>query len=298
MKVAQFNFNGISVVGVECVGKWINYTDALIAYEWLITKKPAIRFCTITQLITAQRFDGKEIAAVAKFVTDHKLLKQLALPTGTVMTAPIACPPKILALGLNYRLHAKEGNFAVPSEPIVFSKSGSSVAGPGEPILLPRDKGRIDHEVELAVVIGRRASNVKKKDAYKYIAGYSIINDVTARELQTKDLEKQHPWFRSKSYDTFTPFGPWIVTADEIKPPVHLAIECRVNGKIRQKSNTKHLVFDIPTLIEFITRDMVLDPCDVISTGTPHGIQEIRDGDVVTCRIEKIGELKNPVKLK
>jgi 2-keto-4-pentenoate hydratase/2-oxohepta-3-ene-1,7-dioic acid hydratase in catechol pathway len=298
MKIAQFSVSGTSVIGVDCAGKWINYTDALVAYQWLVTKKPAMRFCTITQLITAQRFDAKEIADVAAFVVDHTLLKHLALPPSAVLKAPIACPPKIVALGLNYRLHAKEGNFDVPTEPILFMKAGSSVVGAGEAIRLPRGKGRIDHEVELAVVIGRRASNVKKKDAYKYIAGYSIMNDVTARELQTKDLEKKHPWFRSKSFDTFTPFGPCIVTADEIAPPVHLDIECRVNGKSRQKSNTKHLVFDIPTLIEFISKDIVLEPCDVISTGTPHGIQEIKDGDVVTCRIDRIGELKNPVQAK
>ncbi|HLP15867.1 MAG TPA: fumarylacetoacetate hydrolase family protein, partial [Bacteroidota bacterium] len=104
-----------------------------------------------------------------------------------------------------------------------------------------------------------------------------------------------HPWFRSKSYDTFTPFGPWIVTADEIAQPVHLKIECRVNGRIRQRSNTEHLVFDIPTLIEYISKDIVLNPCDVISTGTPQGIDEILHGDSVVCRIEHIGELKNPV---
>ena len=286
------------MIGVDCAGKWINYTDALIAYQWLVTKKPAMRFCTISQLINAQRFDAKEISAVVAFAKDHTLLKHLAVPASAVMKAPIGCPPKIVALGLNYRLHAKEGNFDVPTEPILFMKAGSSVIGPGEAILLPRDKGRIDHEVELAVVIGRRASNIKKKDAHKYIAGYSIINDVTARELQTKDLEKNHPWFRSKSFDTFTPLGPWIVTSDEIPAPVRLGIECKVNGKSRQKSNTEHLVFDIPTLIEFISKDIVLEPCDVISTGTPHGIQEIKDGDIVSCRIERIGELKNPVRRK
>jgi 2-keto-4-pentenoate hydratase/2-oxohepta-3-ene-1,7-dioic acid hydratase in catechol pathway len=298
MKIAQFSINETHAIGVDCAGTWINYTDALIAYAWLVTKQPARRFSTIGHLIAAQRCDGAEIAAVVKFVKAHSLMRHLSVPASAVMMAPIASPAKIIALGLNYRLHAKEGHFDVPTEPILFMKAGSSVIGPGDAIRIPRDRGRIDHEVELAVIIGRTASRVKKKDAYKYIAGYSIINDVTAREVQTKDIANKHPWFRSKSFDTFTPFGPWIVTPDSIAPPVHLAIECRVNGTIRQKSNTKQLVFDIPTLIEFITRDITLEPCDVISTGTPHGIDEIKHGDVVTCRIAGIGELTNPVRRK
>lgn len=298
MNIAQFELEGKPVVGVEQAGKWINYTDMLVAYEWLTQKNAPVRFCTITQLIAAQRFDGREIAAVVKFAKDHALQKYFLVPKAAQMKAPIACPPKIIALGLNYVLHAKEGNFEVPKEPIIFMKAGSSVIGPDEPIRIPRGQGRIDHEVELAVVIGRKASNVKKRDAHKYVAGYTIINDVTARTMQNTDLEKRHPWFRSKSYDTFTPLGPWIVTADEIPQPVHLNIECRVNGKVRQKSNTKRLVFDIPTLIEYISKDIVLNPCDVISTGTPHGIDEIKSGDVVTCRIDRIGELKNPVRAR
>ncbi|MBI3110658.1 MAG: fumarylacetoacetate hydrolase family protein [Ignavibacteriales bacterium] len=205
-------------------------------------------------------------------------------------------PPKIVALGLNYVLHAKEGNFQVPKEPIIFSKAGSSVIGPEETILLPRGLGQIGHEVELAVVLGRRATQVRKKDAYRYVAGYTIANDVTARDQQTKDLTVRHPWFRSKSYDTFTPLGPWIVTSDEIKPPIRLNLQCRVSGKIRQNANTRDLVFDIPTIIEFVTRNMSLDPGDIISTGTPEGIGAINHGDTVSCHIEKIGELRNPVR--
>jgi 2-keto-4-pentenoate hydratase/2-oxohepta-3-ene-1,7-dioic acid hydratase in catechol pathway len=154
----------------------------------------------------------------------------------------------------------------------------------------------MDHEVELAVIIGRRATAVKKKEALSYVAGYTILNDVTARELQTSDLEKKHPWFRSKSYDTFTPLGPWIVTADEIGAPIELRLECSVNGKVRQKSNTRNMVFDVLTQIEFISRLITLEPGDIISTGTPHGIGPIEDGDEVVCRIQNIGELRNPVR--
>jgi 2-keto-4-pentenoate hydratase/2-oxohepta-3-ene-1,7-dioic acid hydratase in catechol pathway len=172
------------------------------------------------------------------------------------------------------------------------------VVGPGEPILIPTDVGRIDHEVELAVVIGRKAAAVKKKEAWSVIAGFTIINDVTARDVQSNDIANKHPWFRSKSFDTFTPLGPWIVTADEFKQPLRLNLECRVNGKVRQKANTKDLVFNIPTLIEFISKNITLEPGDIISTGTPEGIGPIASGDTVTCRVEKIGELKNTVKTR
>jgi 2-keto-4-pentenoate hydratase/2-oxohepta-3-ene-1,7-dioic acid hydratase in catechol pathway len=175
-------------------------------------------------------------------------------------------------------------------------KAGSSVIGPGETVLLPGGLGRMDHEVELAVVIGRRATAVKKKDAMSFVAGFTVLNDVTARELQSKDLEQKHPWFRSKSFDTFTPLGPWIVSVDEFVTPIRLNLECRVNGNVRQKANTGSMVFDVPTQIDFISKLITLEPGDIISTGTPHGISQIKDGDEVVCRIEKIGELKNPVR--
>ncbi|MGB5873987.1 MAG: fumarylacetoacetate hydrolase family protein, partial [Bacteroidota bacterium] len=224
------------------------------------------------------------------------LLKHLRLGKDAVMKAPVLRPPKIVALGLNYVMHAKEGSFEVPKEPIVFVKAGSSVIGPNETVRIPRGMGRMDHEVELAVVIGKTATRVKKRSAYSYIAGYTICNDVTARSVQTKDIENRHPWFRSKSFDTFTPLGPWMLTADEIRPPVRLPLECRVNGRIRQKANTKDLVFDIPTIIEYVTKQITLEPGDIVSTGTPGGIGPIKHGDTMMCRIKHLGELRNPVR--
>jgi 2-keto-4-pentenoate hydratase/2-oxohepta-3-ene-1,7-dioic acid hydratase in catechol pathway len=296
MKLAQFEDAQGYCIGIEHRGKWINYTDAEAAYTSITHKVVVEPTTTILQLLEDGRFDPAEFKAVLRFLQQHRLEKQYAIGNDAILKAPIMRPPKIIALGLNYVLHAKEGNFKVPEEPIIFAKAGSSVVGPNEAVRLPRIFGRMDHEVELAVVIGRRAGEVKKKDAYKYIAGYTIANDVSARDQQTNDLKKQHPWFRSKSYDTFTPLGPWIVTADEIKPPVHLNLECHVNGKVRQKANTREMVFDIPTIVEFVTRFMTLDPGDVISTGTPEGIGPIKHGDAMVCRIEKIGELRNEVR--
>lgn len=296
MKLAQFEDRGGLFVGAQLNNWWIDYTKAEATYalvKYGVMIDPA---ATIMQMLTDGGFDFKEMKAVLRFVAEQRMEKELQVPSTATLKAPIMRPPKIIALGLNYVLHAQEGNFQVPKEPIIFMKAGSSVIGPGETIQLPRGLGRMDHEVELAVVIGNRATAVKKKDAHKYILGYCIANDVTARDLQMKDLEVKHPWFRSKSFDTFTPLGPWIVTADEIKPPVRLNVECRVNGKLRQKSNTNKLVFDIATQIEFITKFISLEPGDIISTGTPDGIGPIKHGDTVVCRIDKIGELSNPVR--
>jgi 2-keto-4-pentenoate hydratase/2-oxohepta-3-ene-1,7-dioic acid hydratase in catechol pathway len=296
MKVAQFEDTQGYCIGLQSNGHWINYSDAEAACTAITQKVVVDPTTTILQLLEDGRFDPVEFKAVLEFLQKHNLEKQYLISKDAVLKAPVLRPPKIVALGLNYALHAKEGNAAVPKEPIIFMKAGSSVIGPGETILLPKGLGRMDHEVELAVVIGRRATAVKKKEALAYVAGYTILNDVTARELQTKDLEQKHPWFRSKSFDTFTPLGPWILTADEVGAPIELGLECRVNGAVRQKSNTKNMVFDIPTQVEFISKFITLEPGDIISTGTPNGIGPIKDGDAVTCRIRTIGELKNPVR--
>ena len=295
MRIAQFEYRKELCIGIEQNGAWVNYSNAKAVYSLLengiATKPPA----TIAALLAQGKFNVEEFRRVLTFVKKNRLAWDLRVSKNAVLKAPIQRPSKIVALGLNYVLHAKEGNFQVPKEPIIFMKAGSSVVGPDEVVRIPRGLGRMDHEVELAVVIGKRASEVKKKDAYTYIAGYCICNDVTARDLQTKDLEKRHPWFRSKSFDTFAPLGPWLVTTDELRPPVHVNLECRVNGRIRQRANTKDLVFDIPTVIQFITKYITLEPGDIVSTGTPGGIGPITRGDTMICRIEKIGELRNSV---
>jgi 2-keto-4-pentenoate hydratase/2-oxohepta-3-ene-1,7-dioic acid hydratase in catechol pathway len=298
MKVAQFTHAEGSCIGVELDGRWMNYSKAEAAYAMIQEDLLIEPMTSLAASIQTGDFSVDGIKAVLQFVKSHRLQAAMEVPRNAVMKAPIGRPPKIVALGLNYALHAKEGNFQVPKEPIIFSKAGSSVIGPGEPIRIPRGLGRIDHEAELAVIIGKKATQVKRKDALKYVAGFTVLNDVSARDLQTKDLEKKHPWFRSKSFDTFTPLGPWMVTPEEFTMPIHLDVECRVNGEIRQKANTKYMVFDIPTQIEFISRLITLEPGDIISTGTPEGIGPIKNGDRVTCRVERIGELKNPVRYR
>jgi 2-keto-4-pentenoate hydratase/2-oxohepta-3-ene-1,7-dioic acid hydratase in catechol pathway len=296
MKIAQFQNQDGLFIGVLYEGRWINYSAAEVLYYQLERRTSIEPFFSVGGLIEAGELVPAEVTTILDAMRKRGLTRELRVDRSAVLTAPILRPPKIVALGLNYVLHAKEGSFAVPREPIIFMKAGSSVIGPDETVLIPRGMGRMDHEVELAVVIGKRATEVRKKDAYRYVAGYTICNDVTARDVQTADINERHPWFRSKSFDTFTPLGPWIVTADEIRPPIRLAIECRVNGKLRQKANTRDLVFDIPTVIEFITRTITLEPGDIVSTGTPAGIGPVTHGDRISCRIEKIGELRNPVR--
>lgn len=205
------------------------------------------------------------------------------------LLAPCA-PTKIVAVGLNYRDHAEEFGTPIPKEPLLFLKPPSAVVGPGDLIRRPPRSltKRVDFEGELAVVIGRRARNVVPARAASHVLGYSILNDVTARDLQKKDGQ----WSRAKGFDTFAPLGPWIVTGLN---PGRLKIETFVNGKRRQCSRTSQLVFDVPTLVSHISRVMTLEPGDVISTGTPSGIGPLTRGDRVDVRIERIGTLSNVV---
>ncbi len=197
-------------------------------------------------------------------------------------------PTKIIALGRNYAAHAAEHGTEVPSRPLIFLKPPSAVIGPGEPIVCPPQSARVEHEVELAVVIGRRARQVAAADAWDYVLGYTCANDVTARDLQHTDEQ----WTRAKGFDTFAPLGPWIVTDLD---PTSLTLTCRVNGQVKQQGSTSDMVFKTPQLIEFISAVMTLEPGDVILTGTPKGVGPIRPGDQVEVEIEGIGTLRNPV---
>lgn len=204
------------------------------------------------------------------------------------IAAPVI-PGKIIAVGLNYRDHAREMALEIPSEPILFMKPSSSVIGPDETIRYPSQSSRVDYEAELAVVIGTTCRNVNAASAQDCILGYTCFNDVTARDLQAKDGQ----WTRAKSFDTFTPLGPWIVTG--LNDPHGLTVTARLNGEVRQSSNTANLIFSVFDLVEFISHIMTLDPGDVIATGTPSGVGPMECGDVVEIEIEGIGVLKNTV---
>jgi 2-keto-4-pentenoate hydratase/2-oxohepta-3-ene-1,7-dioic acid hydratase in catechol pathway len=206
---------------------------------------------------------------------------------GGTLLAPVR-PSKIVCVGLNYKDHAAEQGKALPAEPLLFIKPSTAVIGPGEPIRLPPGVGRVDHEAELGVVIGRRAHRVPAARAWDYILGLTCVNDVTARDLQKKESQLT----RCKGFDTFAPIGPCIATGLGPEPR---GVEGWVNGQRRQASSTKHLIFPIEYLVEFITFVMTLEPGDIISTGTPEGIGPITAGDTVKVIVDGVGELVNPV---
>jgi 5-oxopent-3-ene-1,2,5-tricarboxylate decarboxylase / 2-hydroxyhepta-2,4-diene-1,7-dioate isomerase len=216
-------------------------------------------------------------------------------PSDTPLFAPIPRPNRILAIGRNYSEHAQELGNKVGEEPIVFLKASTSVIGPGAAIVVPDWVGRVDFEAELLVVIGKGGKNIAEADAMSHVVAYSVFNDITARERQRADQEKKHPWFRSKSMDTFGPLGPYLVTANEIPNPHALNISLTVNGETKQNDTTGNMVFPIPTLIAFLSKWFALEPGDVIATGTPSGVGPIKPGDVVTTIVEKVGVLENPV---
>jgi 2-keto-4-pentenoate hydratase/2-oxohepta-3-ene-1,7-dioic acid hydratase in catechol pathway len=202
------------------------------------------------------------------------------------LLAPVR-PSKIMAIGLNYKDHAAEMHKALPAEPLVFMKPASAIVGPDAPIRLPLWAGRIDHEAEMAVVIGRRASRVTAPDAMDCVLGVTCLCDVTARELQAKDVQ----YTRAKGFDTFAPIGPCIAVGLD---PSALSIEGWVNGEKRQSSNTDQLIFPVPELVAFVSRFCTLEPGDVITTGTPSGVGPLAPGDRVMVKVQGVGALSNP----
>ncbi len=227
----------------------------------------------------------------------EKALK--TLPAGGVrLGPPVAAPRQIICLGKNYRDHAEEFDAQVPEHPVYFAKSPGSLCGAGDAIRLRPGMDRVDAEVELALVVGRRMRDVPEADTLAHVAGYTVFNDVTDRDRQKERLQ----WFFAKGADTFGPAGPWLVTADELGDPRCLGLRQRVNGKILQESDTSNMIFPIAKVLADLSRVMTLEPGDLISTGTPGGIGSaqqppvlLRDGDTVECEIDRIGTLRNPV---
>lgn len=228
---------------------------------------------------------GNRVVVNRELYNDTFLLIDLQL-------LPPVQPTKIICVGLNYLDHAKELGMKIPEEPVFFLKPVSAVISSMGKIVYPEMSKHIDYEGELAVIIGRRCKNISRNDAQSVIMGYTCFNDVTARDLQNKDVQ----WTRSKSFDTFAPLGPYI--ADYMLDVSNLDIRTRVNGKLRQDSNTSNMIFDVPYLIEFISGIMTLERGDIISTGTPPGVGELFVGDEVEVEIENVGLLKNTVVAK
>ena len=219
----------------------------------------------------------------------------LPLVAGSPRLGPcVARVSKIVAIGLNYRLHAQEAGAAIPSEPIFFMKATSSICGPNDDVIIPKGSQKTDYEVELGIVIGSLARHVSKADAHQHVAGYCVVNDVSEREFQ---IERGGQWTKGKSADTFCPIGPWLVTAEEVPDPGKLALWTEVNGERRQSSNTGDLIFGVDEIVSYVSRFMTLLPGDVIPTGTPSGVgmgfkppKFLKPGDRMRLSVEGLGE--------
>jgi len=243
---------------------------------------------------------GVETAEKLLEKTTENDIKHTSSPVNQVtLLAPVAAPPKIVCLGLNYRNHAAEQNVAIPDEPIIFIKPHTTIIGPNENIVKPSFVKQLDYEAELAIVIGRKAKNVPVSEAKSYIFGYTILNDVSARDIQFKDKQ----WTRGKSFDTFAPTGPCITTVNQLQDTSNLCIRTWVNKELCQDSTTKNMVFNVYEIIHHLSQVMTLEPCDIIATGTPAGVgfalkpqpKFLQAGDIVRIEIEKIGILENMV---
>lgn len=221
------------------------------------------------------------------------------IPAGARIGCPVAHPSKIVCIGLNYAKHAKETNAPIPKEPILFMKSTTAITGPYDPVMIPKNSVKTDWEVELAFVIGKKASYVEESEAMDYVAGYCLHNDVSEREFQ---LERGGTWDKGKGCDTFAPLGPWLVTKDEIADPHALRLWLKVNDQLMQDGNTDDLIFNIPQLVSYLSQFMTLLPGDIISTGTPAGVGlgfnppvYLKPGDVMELGIDGLGTSRQKV---
>jgi 2,4-diketo-3-deoxy-L-fuconate hydrolase len=244
-------------------------------------------------------FESDGLNRLRKFLADNegKLTK---IADGERLGSPIARPSKILCIGLNYADHARETNAQVPAEPVLFMKSTTALVGPNDDVIIPRDSVKTDWEVELAVVIGKKASYVEESEALNYVAGYALHNDVSEREFQ---LERGGTWDKGKGCDTFAPVGPFLATPDELGDIDNLRLWLKVNGQTMQDGNTSNFIFNVPFVIAYVSKFMTLLPGDIISTGTPAGVGlgfkppvYLKPGDVMELGIDGLGESRQEVK--
>jgi 2,4-diketo-3-deoxy-L-fuconate hydrolase len=266
--------------GHECPGLW--YEEGIVALRSIFPDIPDIGEAFFAEGWLEK---AREVQAAPK-------------PLDVRLGPPVSRPSKIICLGKNYPEHAREGGFDMPRAPLLFCKTANALNGPYDPVLLPRSSDQIDWEVELAVVIGKAGKRIPASRALDHIAGYTVMNDVSGRRAQFAHSQ----WFRGKSFDTFAPMGPALVTTDEIGDAQNLKLSAKVNGRLMQEGNTREMLFKIETIIADVSEDITLTPGDVISTGTPAGVGIFRDpplvlqaGDEVECWVEKIGTIRNRI---
>lgn len=302
MKLVTFQHLSGTQIGIIQNEQVLNLTALSKQYQTVHTDEemPAISFSGdlkrfIEQGESALRHTAKLIDFYHAKGENQKFARPL---DATTIVAPLSEPEKLICVGLNYLDHVKETGMEAPKSPVIFSKYANAIIGDGQSIELPVNSDQVDFEAELAIVIGKEAKRVPEEEAYECVFGYTIMNDVSARDLQFADGQ----WVRGKTADTFAPIGPCIVTKDEIQDPHSLDISLTLNGETMQQSNTRNLIFKIPFIISFLSQSMTLKPGDIIATGTPPGVGMGREpkiwlkrGDNLTITIEKIGTLSNVV---
>jgi len=292
---SYFTPKGEPRVGIELDNKRYNFT-----YIWQIFKElknspqtPDYYFLQI--MIEMKNFSKNVIEEVFTEIKQFRSLDDLIIKENIRFDVPISRPSKIICLGRNYVAHAEEWKSKVPEKPMFFSKLPSALLPHEGQIRIPSNIGRVDHEIELAVVLGKKAQKVRESDAMNYVVGYTIANDVTARAQQGDAIKKGLPWTLSKGMDSFCPMGPYLIPADFVEDPHNLTLELTVNGVTKQKANTKDMVFKIPELISYITKQITLEVGDIICTGTPEGTLPIEPGDTIEAKIGDFGVLRNTV---
>lgn len=308
MKLISFVREGVSRIGAVVENEVI---DLNLAYQVLVESEGKLRARQIAEAYVPADMNGflqggKESIELAKNAIEFALnnredkgRKLIFAQNDIKVEAPVPQPGKMICVGHNYREHILEMKREIPPFPVVFAKFANTVIGPEDDIPFFPVSEQLDYEAEFAFVIGKRARNVSQEDALDYVAGYTIVNDVTYRDIQRRTLQ----WLQGKTVEGSAPMGPWLVTTDELTDPSGLEVILTVNGEERQHTNTANLVFTVPYLVEFLSNLMTLEPGDVILTGTPGGVGVamdpqtfLKDGDVVRIAIEKIGTLENKVK--
>lgn len=276
----------------------------LFRYGDIGSEKPAVEFegkaYDVSRLVNDYDEDFFATGGIEKLEKEFSVENAKEIGTIDRFGAPVHKPGKIICIGLNYGKHAAESGMLVPTEPVIFFKATSSIVGPNDQVVIPKDSVKTDWEVELAVVIGKKANYVSEADAMDYVAGYTLHNDVSEREFQ---LERGGQWVKGKSCDTFAPLGPYLVTKDEIADPHNLRLWLTLNGEKMQDGNTSDFIFNIPQVISYLSQFMSLMPGDVISTGTPEGVglgfnppRYLKSGDVMELGIDGLGISRQEVK--
>lgn len=286
---------GEPCIGIETGDGLLNFTGLWRHFKTIkqFPQAPDLPFLQL--MVELGYFSGETIAQVLAAVREERSLDDLIIREPVNWQVPVQRPTKILCLGRNYQAHAAELNNTVPEAPMYFAKVPSSLLPHQGAIAIPAGVGRVDHELELALVIGKRGAHIPAAKAMEHVAGYTIANDVTAREMQREEQKKGRPWTLAKGMDTFCPLGPWLVPADLVPDPHQLTMELKVDGEVRQQGHTGQMVYKIPELIAYISRFMTLEPGDLLLTGTPEGVSPLQPGNRVVCTIEGLGTLENPV---